>query len=187
VLARGWQQPVACFLCGTLSLVTLPWITSQAHYAYWAKEPYFSSPIPMRTAFIPLRNDGYGKGAFGASRSGNRKHQGIDLLAETGTPVLSSKSGRILYAGTENGYGNYVVILHPDGFSTCYAHLSQLSVVTGDWVEQGSVIGRSGKTGNAAKTKILPHLHFEIRYAGQPLDPGAGWMSPHFTFSKATE
>ena len=160
----------------------LPWVVSQFQYCYWLEEPYFSSPVSAQSSIIHFRSDGYGKGYFGASRNGGRKHQGIDLLAKVGEPVFASKSGRVSCAGVDEGYGNYVEISHPDGFSTRYAHLSELCVSTGDWAGQGTMIGRSGKTGNANHDKILPHLHFEIRYAGKALNPMAGWLSPLLRF-----
>ena len=177
-MARGLKTAAACFLLGTLCFLSLPWVLAYARLDHWIREPYFSCPIPTPPGGVLLRNDSYGKGYFGASRgnSGQRKHQGIDLSAPIGQPVFASKSGRVFYAGFDRGYGNYVEILHPDGFSTRYAHLSLLWVKAGDWVPQGSALGRTGKTGNANHKMIKPHLHFEIRYAKTPLNPQTGWM-----------
>jgi len=84
---------------------------------------------------------------------------------------LAAKSGRVVFAGRDNGYGNIIEIRHPDGLWTRYAHLSELFVREGDWVTQRQAIGKSGKTGNASNPKISPHLHFEIRGKGQALNP----------------
>ena len=86
-------------------------------------------------------------------------------------PIFAAKSGRIRFAGLGKGYGKYVEISHPDGRLTRYAHLSETCCQQGDWVRQGQVIGVSGKTGNAANRRIHPHLHFEIRQQGKPINP----------------
>ena len=177
MLSRGIRSAAACFLTGTFCLTLLPWILADSQLRYWQQEPVFACPIPTPPAGIKLRSDSYGKGHFGASRgnTGRREHLGADLAIKTGQPVFASKSGRVSYAGFDKGYGNYVQITHPDGFSTRYAHLSQLMIATGDWLPQGGMIGRTGKTGNANDKRIHPHLHFEVRYNGKAMDP-AVWM-----------
>ncbi len=100
----------------------------------------------------------------------NRKylmHRGIDFRAATGTRVYASKTGRVVYAAWERGYGRIVRIEHADNYSTCYAHLSRFRVSVGDIVKQGDVIGLSGNTG----VSTGPHLHFEIRYKGKSENP----------------
>ena len=180
---RGWKMSAACFLLGTFFLTLLPWIGARAQLAHWELEPNFACPITTPPGGTTLRSDAYGKGYFGASRNGGRKHLGIDLSIEVGQPVFASKSGRVSFAGFDKGYGNYLEIAHPGGFSTRYAHLSQLFVAAGDWLPQGSVIGLSGKTGNADHKKIKPHLHFEIHYSGKPLNPQAAWLSNQSLYS----
>jgi len=88
---------------------------------------------------------------------------GVDLAAPTGTKIVASASGRILLAriGYNGGYGNMVIIQHPNGTQTLYAHQSKLVVHTGDQVEQGEVIGYVGSTGHSTG----PHLHYEVRGA----------------------
>ncbi len=89
-----------------------------------------------------------------------RFHAGIDLAAPTGTPVLATRSGRVAVSDYLGGYGLTVILRHGDGdLESRYAHLSQLAVKPGEWVEQGEVIGLVGSTGNSTG----PHLHFEIR------------------------
>lgn len=145
---------------------------------YSASESYFHYPILVPSGIVQIRKDSNGKGNFGANRDGHRKHQGVDLTVPAHMPVFASKSGRVLFAGLEKGYGNYIELLHPDGRATRYAHLTERCVQAGDWVTLGSVIGTSGRTGNAAGRKIRPHVHFEIRALGIPVDPGAGLMDP---------
>ena len=177
MFVRGLKTAAACFLLGVFCFTLLPWLWAYSRLDHWVREPYFSCPVPVPSEGIKIRSDRYGKGHFGASRGnkGQRRHLGIDLLAPVGRPVFASQSGRVYLAGFDKGYGNYVELAHPEGFSTRYAHLSEVLVKTGDWVPQGMLLGRSGKTGNANSKLIKAHLHFEIRYARIPLDPRQ-WM-----------
>jgi murein DD-endopeptidase MepM/ murein hydrolase activator NlpD len=101
-------------------------------------------------------------------RSG-RLHAGIDIAAPTGTAIRAADTGQVVIAGWQGGYGNYTCIRHTRTLSTCYAHQSRLLVQPGQTVFQGNVIGAVGSTGNSTG----PHLHFEVRINGQPVDPMA--------------
>jgi murein DD-endopeptidase MepM/ murein hydrolase activator NlpD len=104
--------------------------------------------------------------AFGA-RDG-RAHEGIDLPAPTGTPVLAAADGEVVYAGGGiRGYGNLIVLQHPGDVLTVYAHNSQLFVAPGQAVRAGERIAAVGQTGRATG----PHLHFEVRQGQIPCDP----------------
>jgi murein DD-endopeptidase MepM/ murein hydrolase activator NlpD len=94
-------------------------------------------------------------------------HTGIDLRGKEGTPILAAESGVVRSAGTRGGYGNAVEIDHGNGVSTLYGHASELGVKPGDHVEKGQQIGEVGMTGHATG----PHLHFEVRVEGKPVDP----------------
>ncbi|MFF5448796.1 protein kinase [Streptomyces sp. NPDC012888] len=99
-------------------------------------------------------------------------HPGVDFLVPTGTPVHAVAAGRVESAGWAGSYGYEVVLRHPDGFHTQYAHLMSLSVRAGQHVSAGQRIARSGCTGNASS----PHLHFEVRTGpgpGSDVDPVA--------------
>ena len=96
-----------------------------------------------------------------------RLHAGIDLRAATGTPVYASGAGVVVWAGHRGGYGNTVVISHGGSLATLYAHNSSLLVSVGDTVSRGQPIARAGSTGNSTG----PHLHFEVRVGGTPVDP----------------
>ena len=99
---------------------------------------------------------------------GNRFHTGLDYPAATGTLVTAAGRGRVVFAGWDSGgYGNSVVIEHPGGTRTLYAHLSRIGVNQGTSVTAGAAIGRVGATGVATG----PHLHFEVRLGGATLDP----------------
>jgi murein DD-endopeptidase MepM/ murein hydrolase activator NlpD len=100
------------------------------------------------------------------SRDG-RLHAGLDIGAPKGTLATAAAGGIVSFAGTQSGYGNIVVIEHPGGTSTAYAHLSKISVVVGQLVTQGQEIGLVGSTGRSTG----PHLHFEIRENGHAVDP----------------
>jgi len=136
---------------------------------------YFVYPVQYKRDII-IRSDGWGDGFFSANRNGRRLHQGIDLLADIGTPVLAARSGKVVSAKQNNGMGKYVVIKHSDNFNSIYGHLSKIYVANGDFVRQGQIIGLVGKTGNANSRGIQPHLHFEIRRDGVPADP-LGYLS----------
>ena len=96
-----------------------------------------------------------------------RLHAGIDIAVPEGTPLRAAKSGTVAIAAYTGGYGNYTCIDHGGGISSCYGHQSGYAVSAGDSVSQGDVIGYSGNTGSSTG----PHLHFEIRVNGQPVDP----------------
>ncbi len=148
----------------------------QKHFAL--TEAYYRPPVFLNGSVIRIRQDAYGKGHFGASRDGGRYHQGIDISAPVGKPILAAKSGRVVFAGQGKGYGLYVRIAHPDGLSTLYAHLSSIYVKTGDWVVSEEFIGTCGKSGNASNPRMKPHLHFEIQTPSGVLDPNGSLFGP---------
>ena len=131
---------------------------------------YFICPVKYKSDIV-IRYDNHGNGLFASNRSGNRIHKGIDLLAKIGTPVLAAKSGQVLAATQNRGMGKYVIIQHKHNIISIYGHLSEICVRKHDYVPQGKVIGKVGKTGNARYRDMLPHLHFEIRKNGVPHDP----------------
>jgi hypothetical protein len=101
-------------------------------------------------------------------RRWGKQHEGIDLAAPVGTPVLAAKDGLVLYAGnTVKGYGNMVVLSHEGDLLTAYAHTSVLLVRKGERVRAGQMIARVGQTGHAT----APHLHFEVRQGQVPKNP----------------
>lgn len=95
------------------------------------------------------------------------RHYGLDFGIAVGTPIRTTMDGKVVYAGWNNeGYGN-LVIVENGAYRTYYAHLSQIPVTVGQSVQAGSVIGLSGNTGNSTG----PHLHYEVRIDGKPIDP----------------
>jgi murein DD-endopeptidase MepM/ murein hydrolase activator NlpD len=96
-----------------------------------------------------------------------RLHAGIDIAVPYGTPIHAAAAGTVVLAGWVSGYGNYTCIDHGGGMATCYAHQSSFAVSQGASVAQGEVIGYVGCTGHC----FGPHLHFEVRINGTPVDP----------------
>ena len=96
-----------------------------------------------------------------------RFHYGTDFAANAGTDVLCFADGKVIEAGYDSGYGNYIKIEHNDEFSTLYAHCSLLLVAVGDEVAKGEKIAYVGETGLATG----PHLHFELMRNGKYINP----------------
>ena len=94
-------------------------------------------------------------------------HTGIDLRGETGEPVYATAAGRVTNAGRDGGYGNMVEIDHGNGLSTRYGHLSEIDVKVGQVIRIGQIIGKIGSTGRSTG----PHLHYETRINGEPVNP----------------
>jgi len=96
-----------------------------------------------------------------------RMHYGLDIDLETGDPVSAAFEGMVRISQTHASYGNVVIIRHSNGLETLYAHLSQRHVKPGDYVQAGDLIGLGGNTGRSYGS----HLHFEVRYKGDAIDP----------------
>ncbi|MDX6475873.1 MAG: hypothetical protein QOH95_1384 [Gaiellaceae bacterium] len=96
-----------------------------------------------------------------------RMHQGIDIGVGYGTPIRAAASGTVIYCGWESGYGNLTVLDNGGNIATAYGHQSSIAVACGQQVSQGDVIGYVGCTGHCTG----PHLHFEVRISGSPVDP----------------
>lgn len=94
-------------------------------------------------------------------------HTGLDIDGVTGQPVVASKAGTVIMAGSYSGYGNAVIVDHGGGYQTLYAHLSSFAVSNGQSVSQGQTVGAVGCTGSCTGD----HLHFEVRVNGSPTDP----------------
>lgn len=100
-----------------------------------------------------------------AGKGGN---EGINIAVPEGTPVKAAEGGVVAYAGSElKGYGNLVLIRHPNGYVSAYAHNGELSVKRGEQVKRGQVVAKSGQSGNVNS----PQLHFELRKGSTPVDP----------------
>ena len=94
-------------------------------------------------------------------------HPGVDLVQPAGSDIKATAAGRVTHAGWMGGYGEMVEIDHGNGLSTRYGHMSEVLVDEGDAVKAGETIGRVGTTGRSTG----PHLHYEVRVDGEPVDP----------------
>jgi murein DD-endopeptidase MepM/ murein hydrolase activator NlpD len=105
---------------------------------------------------------------FGAPRAGGRRHQGVDFPVAYGTRIGAAAPGTTIFAGRNyGGYGNLVVVQHPLGYTTWYAHMSSITTWVGESLSAGTRLGYVGSTGYSTG----PHLHFEIRRYNTPVDP----------------
>ena len=104
---------------------------------------------------------------WSAACAGGHFHSGIDLAAPLDTPVHAATGGLVAIHRERGGYGLYIVVMHDPQLSTLYAHLDWPLVQPGDVVSAGQAIALMGSTGNSTG----PHLHFEVRIAGIPVDP----------------
>ena len=125
-------------------------------------------PLPNSEEYLPSTFDGYIWPAQGVLTSGygwrwGRLHQGIDIAAPIGTPIVAAASGEVISAGWHGGYGNLIKLEHLDGSTTVYAHNNRNLVSHGQRVKQGEQIAEMGSTGNSTGS----HLHFEIRLRNQ--------------------
>ncbi|MBO4570776.1 MAG: M23 family metallopeptidase [Bacteroidales bacterium] len=135
-------------------------------------------------SIIPIRNFSItGTGAsvgqkFNPFFKTIRPHDGVDLMAPGGTPVVAAADGRVTSVERkEKGFGNRVEITHPNGIKTAYAHLQEVRVSQGQSVRKGSVIGLVGSSGRA----FAPHLHYEVILGGKKVEP------VHYFFSDLNE
>ncbi len=128
---------------------------------------------PLKKMFLRIpvefgvKTSGYSIKRFHPVHKKYKPHTGIDYGARTGTPIFSTAQGKVLFSGWKTGYGKVVILKHPNGYQTYYAHCSKLIVKKGQFVDQGQTIARVGMTGVATG----PHVHYEVRIKGRPVDP----------------
>ena len=131
---------------------------------------YASDSAPHTTPSIwPAA--GYVSSPYGLRFNGTEFHQGIDIAADMGTPIVATADGVVTAAGWNGGYGNMVDVDHGGGIVTRYGHASALAVTVGQQVRRGEVIAYVGSTGRSTG----PHVHYEVRVDGQPVNP-AGYL-----------
>ncbi|HDQ99268.1 MAG TPA: M23 family metallopeptidase [candidate division WOR-3 bacterium] len=122
-----------------------------------APDAWGSAPVP---SLRPVEE-------FVVSRRFSRDHPGVDLAARAGTPVRASADGVVAEASEDSIFGHHLRLTHPGGFETFYGHLRERQAAVGDSVRAGQPIGTVGSTGRST----APHLHFEVRRYGEPVDP----------------
>jgi murein DD-endopeptidase MepM/ murein hydrolase activator NlpD len=132
--------------------------------------PIRSSVLPQAIA-KPTPNIGVVSSGFGPRRDPfdgvTRMHDGVDIAVPAGTPIAAAAGGKVIFSGAAGGYGNMVEIAHDNGLVTRYAHTAANLVTVGDAVKLGQSIALVGNTGRSTG----PHLHFEVRRDGKPVDP----------------
>lgn len=117
---------------------------------------------------VPEGRFGRGFGYVRRKKLRQKLHKGIDIVAPAGTPIRAAAPAIVGYADNRvRGYGNLLILIHPDGSSTFHAHCQQIFVFPGQRVRPGEVVGEVGATGLA----MGPHLHFEVHREGDPVDP----------------
>ena len=140
-----------------------------------ARDVSFAERLRAVMPFVPLRKPLSGEASL-TSPFGYRLdpflgrpalHPGVDLLQPYGAEIRATAAGRVAHAGPMGGYGNMVEIDHGFGLATRYGHMSEILVSEGQQVAQGDLLGRLGSTGRSTG----PHLHYEVRVDGEPVDP----------------
>jgi len=131
-----------------------------------AQKSILLSTPSLWPVFGPITSS-FGETRVSHSPRGMRPHQGVDISVPPGTPILAPADGVVSFSGRESEYGLMICIDHGHSFSTAYGHLKELAVQTGDKVRMGQVIGTVGVSGNSTG----PHLHYEVRIQGNPVNP----------------
>jgi murein DD-endopeptidase MepM/ murein hydrolase activator NlpD len=131
------------------------------------EQPTAPGEAAAPTGRFPWPVNGRVLATFGNAPGGGH-NDGINIAAPRGTPVRAIEAGTVAYAGNEvKGYGNLLLIKHPDGWISAYAHLDEMLVKVGDSVSGGQVIAKVGNSGGVSE----PQLHFELRRGKKPVDP----------------
>jgi murein DD-endopeptidase MepM/ murein hydrolase activator NlpD len=151
--------PAPKIVARSAGVVVLP-PKSSSNPAFTTHAAALTTPLKINSNF------GFRRDPF--TRRG-RMHTGVDLEGDYGQTVGSPIAGTVSFAGVKRGYGNIVIVDHGGGISTYYAHLSSISVALGDSVDSGQIIGLIGSTGRSTG----PHLHYEVRANGHPVNPFA--------------
>ena len=136
-----------------------------------ARAKILAGRLPGLPLSTPLRGDYRLSSPFGYRihpiTGLSELHPGLDMAAPLGTPIFATGNGKVMRAGVAGGYGNMVEILHADGLVTRYGHMLSIAVNVGDEVTAATVVGALGSTGSSTG----PHVHYEIRRGGTPVDP----------------
>ena len=123
--------------------------------------------IPSLWPVIGRISSTFGETRLNSSSGGTRPHMGVDICAPTGTAIMAPAEGIVMIAGREAEYGRLVCLDHGHGFTTMFGHLNEIQVKIGDRIQAGQVLGTVGTSGNTTG----PHLHYEVRIYGQPVNP----------------
>jgi len=131
------------------------------------KEIYVGTNKPIILKVASINSPSRGSISSGFGTRWGKMHKGIDIAANFGSAINAALDGTVTYAAWEEGYGNVIKISHGEGIETTYAHCSVIIVKKGEVVKRGMKIGQVGSTGHSTG----PHLHFEVRENGEPINP----------------
>jgi murein DD-endopeptidase MepM/ murein hydrolase activator NlpD len=165
LFAWSWRRPLLITGVAFLSVpLVLAGLVMQAQQA-----PDGQLQMPVREARLtqPFGCTALAIEPWSSECPSHHFHSGIDLAGALDTPILAATSGEVRLGRERGGYGLYIVIVRDPRLSTLYAHLDLPLVQSGDMVAAGQAIALMGSTGNSTG----PHLHFEVRIAGVPVDP----------------
>ncbi len=162
ITALRVARPLARTLCGIAALLAV----GEAYATPATFEKIVSRPAFVYPVMGPRLSSDFGKRTHPVLRS-TRHHHGVDLAAPEQSPIRAIASGQVVYADPYAGYGNLVVLRHDDGMTSHYGHCRTIKVTIGQRVRPGQMIATVGNTGISTG----PHLHFEIRSGGEPLNP----------------
>lgn len=180
-MLRALLRAVAIAVTTAIVITGVPSMTDSAPVEASDDGPRF-----VLTTFPHDTTDAWFSNSWGNRRSGGRRHQGTDIISPRGTKIVAVRDGVVTKLGKHRMSGYFIRIDHGDGWMTVYMHLNNdtlgtddgkggtwtafyATLMEGDEVQAGEVIGYVGDSGNAEGTK--PHTHFEIRYAGHKLNP----------------
>ncbi|MBI5969369.1 MAG: peptidoglycan DD-metalloendopeptidase family protein [Deltaproteobacteria bacterium] len=123
--------------------------------------------IPSLWPVLGRISSEFGDTRLSGSSGGTRPHRGVDIAAPLGSPIAATAGGTVSFAGRDLECGRLICIDHGHGFSTIYGHLKEIFVQTGDKIREGQTVGTVGSSGNSTG----PHLHYEVRLQGNPVNP----------------
>ncbi len=165
--AKPTPTHVASIAPDTVPVRTTPSVAAPAPAANVASTPVDAADDNAATGSFRWPVRGRVISAYGVKANGER-NDGINIEAPEGTPIKAAEGGEVIYAGNElKGFGNLVLVKHPSGFVSAYAHAGEILVQRGDTIMRGQTVGKVGATGNVTR----PQLHFELRQGNKPIDP----------------
>ncbi len=126
----------------------------------------FLLALPTKRPALGFFTSGFGV-RFSPMGDGEKMHEGLDIANVVGTPIKATAQGTIVYAGPKAGYGQIVIVDHGYGLETWYGHTSRILVKPGQYIKRGQEIAKMGNSGHSTG----PHVHYEIRVHGWPVDP----------------
>lgn len=156
-MSAAFRLLIVIVIVAVLGYLAWPWVKNAVYVAeLMAEDPPLSLPVPVQG--VSMRNV---RDTFGAPRPGDRKHQGVDIFAPRGTPVVSATRGIVARLGENSLGGTVVWVIGPAGDRHYYAHLDTIADIrSGQRIDAGAILGTVGNTGNARTTPS--HLHYGI-------------------------